>query len=137
MKKKIQSLAFDEKGYIALISAIVILILLTSISFVLSFINYFNRFNVLDNEYKEISAGLAEACVGLAALKLAENKDYQGNEVKSIDGKNCQIFTVQSLGGNQYLIKTEAIFMRSYTNVEVKITRNAGSINVDYWREIP
>ena len=55
-----------QDGYIALISVIIISLLLITVITALSTINYFSRYNILENEYKERSSGLAEGCVDYA-----------------------------------------------------------------------
>src|SRR3989344_2331312 len=57
-------------GFIALISAVIISLVLMVVVFSVSTLAFFSRFNQLDSEYKEKSSALAESCVDLAILKL-------------------------------------------------------------------
>src|SRR5260221_6266642 len=65
-----------QKGFIALMSAIIISVLLLAITLSLSFSGYFTRFNIVDSESKERSSALGESCGDAAILKLISNKDY-------------------------------------------------------------
>lgn len=124
-----------QKGYIALVSIIIIAVLLITIGIVISFGGFFTRFSILENEYKEISTDLAEACADMAILKLVENWNYTGGENFTIDSKNCQIISVQDFGSEK-LIRTQAIYQNSYTNLEVKVSKTDSKININSWQEV-
>ena len=78
-------------GYIALMSVIIISLILLAFTAVLSMSGYFSRFNVLAGEYKRVSLGLAESCVNVALLKIAQGPTYQGNETVPVGANNCNI----------------------------------------------
>jgi hypothetical protein len=116
----------DEQGFIALISAIVISVLLLNITFTLSFSGYSSRFNILNAEFKSISAALANACVDTAIVKLIEDSSYAGGETIEIDpGKFCEIISVT--GSTEKTIKTQADFNSAHTNLEVVVELVGGS----------
>lgn len=87
----------SNEGFIALISAVIISLVLMMVVFSVSTLGFFSRFNQLDSEYKEKSSALAESCVDLAILKLIENKDYPGNEVVISADSSCEIKPIQIL----------------------------------------
>ncbi len=62
-----------EQGYIALISAIIIALVLLVMTAAVSQAAFFARFNALDAEYKRISLGLAESCVNVALLRISQS----------------------------------------------------------------
>ena len=130
----------NQSGYIALISIIIIAVLLIAVSVVVSFGGFFTRFSILENEYKEISIGLAEACGDVAITKLAEDWSYPGDEIVSIVSNNCQIFPIQSPSSEERIIRTQAIYQKSYTNLEIKISKSEVSglptINIESWQEL-
>jgi hypothetical protein len=64
---------FKDNGYIALISAIIISMILTGASFAASRSVFYSRFSSLNAEYKKISMGMAESCANLALLELAQH----------------------------------------------------------------
>jgi hypothetical protein len=127
-------------GFIALITAIVISILLISITFTLSFASFFGRFNILSSEFKEKSSGLAEACVDVALLKLANDPSYgpmAGGDIVMIGSDSCKIISVQqgTPVAGQLTIKTQAVFHDSYTNI--KVVANSSNLSIVSWEEVP
>jgi len=60
-------------GYIALISAVIISLVLTGLAYMVARSGFFSRFDSLNAEYKRISKGMAESCANLALLELAQN----------------------------------------------------------------
>ena len=81
----------NESGYIALMSVIIISLILLAFTAVLSMSGYFSRFNALAGEYKRVSLGLAESCVNVALLKIAQNPNYTGDETVPVGTNNCNI----------------------------------------------
>src|SRR3989344_9071610 len=64
------------KGYIALISVLLISVSLLIAVASLSFAGYLNRFVVLDAQSKEQSLAYAEACISQAMGEIARNASY-------------------------------------------------------------
>ena len=126
-----------NKGYIALISIIVISVLLITMGIVISFGGFFTRFTILENEYKKISTSLAEACAETAILKLIEDWNYAGGEDQTINLNSCSIVSVQDFNGSQKLIKSKAVYQGSHSNLEIAVEKNGSKINIVFWREIP
>ena len=60
------------RGYIALISAIIISVVLLGLATAIGQSTFFSRFNALNREYKRISLGLAESCVHAALSKISK-----------------------------------------------------------------
>ena len=69
-----------ESGFVALITAIILSFILIIVTTTLNQTSFFTRSILLDSEYKERGAALAEACVDVARLKLANDPLYSGNE---------------------------------------------------------
>lgn len=107
-----------QSGYIALTSAIIIVLVLITITVILSISGFLGRFNILDGEYKEKSSGLTEACVEIAIIDLA-----QGIPVPPLvlltDG-TCFIDSVADSGTNK-VIKAHADYNNSFTNLMVTV----------------
>ena len=82
-----------QNGYIAVMSAVIISVLLLSIVAALSFSTYFTRFNIFDSFTKERSRSLAESCADYALLKLRElPSSYAGYETITVSGdETCAI----------------------------------------------
>lgn len=129
-------------GYIALVSAVIIAILLITISFALSFSGFFSRFNILDNEYKEQATGLAEACGETAILRLATDPAYNPvNEVVNVGSDSCLIKSLQkdSPGTGQATIKTQGVVpqtgaRRSFSNIQIVV--DSTTFAIISWEEV-
>jgi hypothetical protein len=124
----------NQKGYIAIISAVVISFLIMGVALTLSFTGFFNRSNISNSEFKKMSNSLAEACASTALFKIAENKDYLGNESVTVDNNTCSIMTIESLG-EQKIIKTTATVQNSTTNLKVTIDKT--TLQIASWEEVP
>lgn len=128
-----------QQGFIALMSALIIAVLLMAITLSLSLIGFFGRGNILDSEYKERSLALAEACGDMSMLRLANNPGYTGPETVTIDGDPC---TIQSamLSGGQYTVRTQAKFPGSAGNpaiTNIKIVASGTDLSLISWEEVP
>lgn len=124
----------NEAGYIALTSAIIISVFLMVIALTISSSSFSNRFSILDSEIKEKSSALAEGCVQVALLRLAQNSAYAGNEDVSIDGKTCSILPIET-GIGQKIIKTRAAVQGFNTNFKVVV--NSSDLSIISWDELP
>ncbi len=105
-----------QGGYIALISAIVIALLLLSLALGIGFSSIFGRLNILDSESKERSLALAQACVNIAILDLATGTTH-ANPV-AVASATCKILSYNPT------IKTQACVNRSTTNLQVTVDEN-------------
>lgn len=122
-----------------MISAIVISILLLTITFTLSFTGFFSRFNVLDAEYKKVSQGLAEACIDNAILKLVSDKNYTltaADQDIPVGSETCDIVSLHPSPPRtgSIRIKTQGVHNETYTNLNVVI---APGFNITSWEECP
>ena len=123
-----------ESGFIALMSAIIVSAVILVVTVTLSYSSFFTRYNLLDSEFKDRSAALAEGCVDMALLKLAVDPSYSGNETVNIGSESCQIRPVLTSGSNK-IIETQASFQNAFTNLRVTIDQN--TFVVVSWAEIP
>lgn len=129
---------YKNKGFIALISAIVISMALLVVTVTLSYSSFFSRYTMLESEYKERSSALAEGCVASALLKLAGNSSYIGGETITIGSDICSIRTI-SVSGSNKIIETQASFpntnSKAYTDLRVAV--DIDTLVVASWQEIP
>lgn len=123
----------DQDGFIALTSAIIVSAVLLIVTVTLSYSGFLARFNILSSEYKERSAALAEACVDLAILKLADDSGYPGNETISVGSDSCLIRPMQ-VSGSEKIIETQAIFQEAYTNLRVFV--DGTTLEITDWEEL-
>lgn len=124
-----------QRGFIALMSAIIISVILLLMAISLSFTGFYSRANILDYELKEISSALAEACADTAILRLANNPNYTGPERVTVSGSDtCDIKTIDP-SADPIIINTKAVFNQATTNLRIKI--NKSDLSVVSWEEIP
>lgn len=131
---KSESSLLKQRGFIALTSAMVISALLIVLTFTLNANSFFNRFAILETEYKARSLALAEACADYALLKIAQDPAYTpSNERVVIGSEQCVIVSViENLG--QRTVVTRARVRKATTNIKVVV--NAG-LSVVSWEEVP
>jgi hypothetical protein len=129
-----------NQGYIAVTSVLLISLLLITITAALSMTNYFSRYNILENEFKERSSGLAEACVDYAIGQLAVDNSYAGNNPAVPVGvaDTCSVGAVTAVGPQKQII-TQGVFPKnvanqSYTNLKILVNAN---LSVASWQETP
>ena len=120
---------------VIIISAI-ILILITSASLT----GFYGRSNVYDAELKARSSALAEACVDIAMLGLANDvNNYAGNATTSVGNGKCYVGPVTPVGvAPQKQFKTRAYIPEvqgAYTVLSISI--KTSDFSVVSWQEIP
>ena len=128
----------NQKGFIALISVIVIAAILAAITFVLSTSGFFLRFNVFDTESKKISLDVAEACVQTAMLELIQGAVPVLPQTVPVGTNSCKICYISSTNPsvNPKTIQTRAVSNDSYSNITVVLTQNPSSFTVNSWDEV-
>lgn len=123
-----------DAGFIALISAVIISVILLLIVTNLSLTGFYSRSNILDSELKERSSALAEACADTVILKLTNDPDYNPvNESVNVGADNCIIQSIVS-GIGQKTIHIQANYKDYFTNLKIVI--NSADMSVVSWEEI-
>jgi hypothetical protein len=131
------SVVKNGEGFIALTSVLIMSLLLIVITVALSSANYFSRYNILENEFKQHSSDLAEACVNYAEGQIAANSSYPGGQI-AVGSDNCTVVSVLP-NESGYTIIARGIYPKnqpkeSYTNLTVQIN---SSFAVTSWTETP
>jgi hypothetical protein len=124
----------SEKGFIAIISAIIIsgILMLVVASSGLSGI--YSRSNTLDTELKERADAAADACVDEALLQLAQNSSYTGGIMTTNSLDQCRIGKVTTSGSNyQFEVQATSSNM-AVTNL--LIWADTGDLTIKRWLEI-
>lgn len=124
-----------NRGFIALISVIIISAVLMIIATTLGFSSFFGRYNILDSELKERSSALADACVDVALLKLVNNPTYSSSvsELVNIDLDTCNITNISP--GYPKTIKVTSDYKNFVTNLEVVVA--SSDLVISSWEEVP
>ncbi len=128
----------NQQGFIALISAIIISLLLVTISVTVATTGFLSRFNVLDSENKERSLALAEACLDTALLRLALNPaDTTTGPVVISGSDTCNVYSValNTPVADQITIQAKGVTNKAVTNLELIV--NKDGLTQISWEEIP
>lgn len=125
-------------GFVALMTAIILIAILLIVTITLNQTSFFTRGILLDSEYKERSSALAEACVDVARLKLANNILYKPiNEIVPIGDRECVIRSITDHPtAGQKIIETRATSSESVTNLKVTVEPQVEDIKIVSWEEI-
>lgn len=113
-------------GYIALISAIIMTVILMLISITTSHSSFLGRFDSQILEYKDGSYNLAKGCLDHAKLKLAQGS-YAGNETITIGTNSCTIDPITTNSGNTIIVSKATI---TNTTTKLKLTVNSSTLSI-------
>lgn len=117
-------------GYIALVSAIIISIVLGLLAFTLSTREWFVRDSALGSEYKAESRQLAESCAQTALLRIAQNDTYSpspGGEIIPVGSLECVIESVtyatpDVIGRKLATITTKGVYKNSWSTLRDSVS---------------
>lgn len=123
----------QSRGFVALMSAIIISAVLLMVVGAGSLSSYYVRFNILDREYKRMSATLADACAGEARLKLSADAAYAGDTTVAVGTEQCYIGPV-AVAGTQRSFGVRAVYRGYYTSLLV--TLDTPSLAIISWKEV-
>ncbi|MDP2695994.1 MAG: hypothetical protein Q8O87_01940 [bacterium] len=106
----------ENKGYIAIITSVILAALMLMIAVTLGFSAFSSRINNLDFYSKKISYFVSRSCVDKALLELSKNINYGGNDNLAVDVYSCAIFPIEIDGENK-VIKSQAQINGATTNL--------------------
>lgn len=136
----------EERGFIALISVLIISVTLLGAVISLAQYGIMNRYALLYLEHKAASYSLAEACVERARILVVNNPDYNNTtpETKNVSGATpilgnpeCTIHSVlaDNPSAGESWIRTTAEWNDARTNLSVQVDQDTG--NITYFKELP
>jgi hypothetical protein len=125
----------QNRGFIALISILIISTVLLATTLSLAQFGIANRFFILDLEQKAGSEKLAEACVHIARVRAYNDPAYDTNVAEPIivGGGACTIHAIDA-NGDETTIETTATNGRSVTNFRVLVDNTNGDFLE--WEEV-
>lgn len=123
----------SERGFIALMSAVVISATLLLLAAGIGLSGIYDRFDQLDSELKERSNALAEACVDVALLQLSSNPNFNSPTMVALPPHQCFMGNFSANGG-LVTFETQASSSNYFTNLKVTYSTNHA---VSSWQEIP
>lgn len=119
-----------NKGFVALISIIIISVVLLATTLSLAQFGIANRFFILDLENKRVSEKLAEACVHIARISVYNNPAYVFESANArtipIDTLTCTINSI-SRDNNESTVVVTATQNDSITHYKVVIDNTNGT----------
>jgi hypothetical protein len=124
-----------ERGFVALISIIMLSVVLLASTLSLAQFGLVNRYFILDLENKSVSERLAEACVHVARIQIYNNPDYEPSTpiTIAIGGSACTISMVDP-GVDESTIEATATMGNSVTNYRVVVDTDDGEFLS--WNEV-
>ena len=137
----------NQRGFVALLSTILISSLLLIVIYTLETSSFFARFDQLDAEYKTQSWEWARGCADVAMVKIARDSGYApgaGGECVSLGGTcgygatdgTCKICEVTT-SGNTKTIVTRAVSHDAFTNLKTSFDPSPGGDQAVEASEIP
>ena len=133
----------DERGYAALLCAIVLCAVLLGLTAGAASAGYFARFDILTDQAKEQSRALAQTCANLAVAGLSQNPspDYFKPERVSLNAGSCAIKNISGTG-NSRVITASADYLQAFTELEAAVSldpavNGSTRVTINSWRELP
>src|SRR5512137_2260381 len=116
----------DRKGFVALISAVIVAAVLLAIAPAAARSAFWARFDSLARENKNIALQIARGCAEQALLGVARNEPV-------VMWEKCA--DLQISGANPYTIIAKADWKNSFVNLRVDAKLENGKIQILDWRE--
>jgi hypothetical protein len=120
----------NKRGFIALLSVILISAALLLVVTSSSIATYYLRANMLDEEFKEKGSWFAKACVEETKLKLLRDSSFAGDATTTIADGFCYISPI-STQDTQKQFTVRSIYKNTYTNFAVVLdSRDASVVSI-------
>ena len=118
----------SRRGFVALISATLMSLILVGLAVTSATAGFFSRFNVLSVEFKHIADGLTESCANAALLKISQDYTYApsgGGEVVQVGVESCVIESVTYVADapnhrETATIKVHGTHRKSFSSLTIK-----------------
>jgi hypothetical protein len=124
----------SQRGFIALISAIIISAMLLLVIAAMGATTFYSRFNMLDTELKERSFATADACADRAFIELVLDPTYTGSALMLNSIDECRVGKVSWSGSTVQFSVQATSSDTAVTNL--KIVANSGDFSIVSWEEI-
>ncbi|MDQ3077064.1 MAG: hypothetical protein M3Q63_03380 [bacterium] len=110
----------SSRGFVALISIVLVSAVLSLVVIEASTQAYFVRLYIEENAYKVQSYYSARSCLEIARSNIITNSLYKGNEVIFLERYSCSIFPIERTGPS-ITITTQAIIGESQTTLSYRL----------------
>lgn len=109
-----------QRGFIALISAILIASVLFVVVASSSLLGFYTRRTIADGELKARSRAAADACVDVALIALTKDLAYPGQEVRALNSlDSCFVGSIVTLGAQKSFTIQATSSRRAVTNLQI------------------
>ncbi len=120
----------NEKGYIAIIVALIFSAITIAAAFSVGTSGLLSRNSKVDFANKAASFAAARACLDRARLQLSQNSLYAGNESLQIYDYQCTVVSVETSGPNR-IIKTSSSVFGATTNLRLTVDSSFASVSFE------
>lgn len=108
------------KGYIAILSVLVISLLMLVLAIGLGVGSFFTRAGTADFFDKRASHFAAFSCLEFGRLQLSLNDNYGGSATTTINGQSCYLYAVETVGAVK-ILKSRAQVQGATTNLKLTV----------------
>lgn len=123
---------FMDKGFIALITVLIILGVVLVIGLGMSQLSLSEAQMSLQKSQSSQAFYLANLCAEQALMKLKENNNYPGGEIINMGNGSCQILPIE---GN-WTVKVSANFQNQIKKIRIVVSQVNPEIIIDSWQEV-
>lgn len=124
-----------NKGYITLMSVIIVSAMATSIALSLIILGLDSSRSSFALIQSNQAKGLANACAEVALNQIRNSTPYTGGETINLTEGSCS-YLVTSLGGQGRNIRAESIVGEVVRRIEIEIDQINPEINILTWQEL-
>ena len=127
---------FEQNGYVALMSLIIIgaVVLIAVLALTFIAVSQSNSIVSHNNTVKNFYA--ANACANYAILQLQENLDYSGNEDLDLEGIKCRVESVSGQGEKNRVIIASSQEGNQLKKIQVELDQVKPVTIIKSWGEI-
>lgn len=126
----------EEKGFIALISILIISAVMLAVGVGLSLRSIGETNMVLSEELSNRTLALSDACAEHALLELKNDLNYFGNESIIINGESCDILTIDGSGNLNRTVKTQSAVSNYVKKIKVEVSQVSPAMEIASWEEV-
>ncbi len=128
----------ENKGYIVLISVILLSVIGVTIATSLLLLGLGNSQSSFVFEQSTKAAALAESCTETALNSLRQDPGFPGGQTFTFDFGSCNVLPIE-FNGPSYIIKTEAqvndVYKRTTVSAQ-RLTDPIEKMQIDSWLEV-
>ncbi len=126
-----------KRGYIALITTVIVSLILLTVASEYGFAGWQARFNVLSAEAKAASAALAGGCLDTVITGLSIGQPYAAPATTTYPSGICFIAPVERPTPDLASIRVTARVADAYTTLSATATKAGQTFNLTAWQELP